>query len=496
MPKRTPIINDFRSGELTPIVDARADLKDYYRGCRILENAMPIIEGGVARVPGTYYVRPVKTDEGWNIRVTKSGTGTGVVTSDVVGIDCGSSCYAFFVDGITVVLTATPDSGMSFVAWSGDGTGLVTRSLLMNENKVVNAEFTINPLAYYSPWEMVKDSNDFYLCGWWNDGIDYKAYVEKRSLPSLYHQESVGITNFSVSAVNLEFFQDVIVDANYVYTVGRAYNLTTGKTNGIVQRRSKANLAVVDWTYWLVNGANNTSMSSLTQDNDYLYIVGLKILQDGGPTAIIKLTKAGAFVSSYDLPLIKGVWGSIILHSDNYLYLAGECSGNLAMEKLSKDFTSYTGKYSGISGFRKNTIIGANVVGAGGTWDGKLVTQSRPLSNITTINWTRTQDYVVGQVDELYDIINDGTYLYVSGKYYNVGISKYVALYQCIALDGASVIWTKEADTNKTTWHGGCIIDGNDFWVCVYENVSPWRCWIEKRNKSDGIVQQSWILGG
>lgn len=149
MAKNTILINDFRAGEITPVADARVDTKAYYRGCRILENAMPIIEGGAARVPGTYYVRPVKTDEGWNIRVTKSGTGTGVVTSDIVGIDCGSSCYVFFVDGVTVVLTATPDSGMSFEAWSGDGTGLVTRSVLMNGNKVVNAEFSAIPQNNY-----------------------------------------------------------------------------------------------------------------------------------------------------------------------------------------------------------------------------------------------------------------------------------------------------------------------------------------------------------
>jgi len=149
MAKNTILINDFRAGELTPDMDARVDLKDYYRGCRILENAMPIIEGGVARVPGTYYVRPVKTDEGWCLRVTKSGTGTGVVTSDVAGINCGSDCYVFFIEGITVVLTATADAGMSFSAWSGDGTGLVTRSLLMDGNKVVNAEFSLSVIPAF-----------------------------------------------------------------------------------------------------------------------------------------------------------------------------------------------------------------------------------------------------------------------------------------------------------------------------------------------------------
>jgi len=173
MAKNTILINDFRAGELTPDMDARVDLKDYYRGCRILENAMPIIEGGVARVPGTYYVRPVKTDEGWCLRVTKSGTGTGIVTSDLVpGINCGSDCYVFFVDGITVVLTATPDAGMSFSAWSGDGTGLVTRSVLMNGNKVVNAEFSSVPLNdYLIGWYKNDDGSGLFVKNYATNGV-------------------------------------------------------------------------------------------------------------------------------------------------------------------------------------------------------------------------------------------------------------------------------------------------------------------------------------
>lgn len=88
-------------------------------------------------------------NKGWYLLITKSGSGTGVVISDVAGIDCGSSCYSFFPDRSTVVLTATPDSGMTFEEWSGDGIGLVTRSVFMDGNKVVNAEFSSIPKNPY-----------------------------------------------------------------------------------------------------------------------------------------------------------------------------------------------------------------------------------------------------------------------------------------------------------------------------------------------------------
>ena len=173
MPKRTPIINDFRAGELTPDMDVRVDLEDYYRGCKTLENAMPIMEGGISKVPGTYYVRPVKnTDEGWNIRITKSGDGTGVVTSDVAGINCGSACYEFFGAGSTIVLTGTPDSANTFIGWSGEGfSGVNPISVLMNGDKVINAEFSAIPKnAYLIGWYKVDEGSGLVLNNSANDG--------------------------------------------------------------------------------------------------------------------------------------------------------------------------------------------------------------------------------------------------------------------------------------------------------------------------------------
>lgn len=58
--KATPLVNNFNGGEISPRIDARSDIAKYFSGCRVIENMMPIIQGGVKRVPGTYYVNPVK----------------------------------------------------------------------------------------------------------------------------------------------------------------------------------------------------------------------------------------------------------------------------------------------------------------------------------------------------------------------------------------------------------------------------------------------------
>lgn len=58
--KATPLISSFNSGELSPRLDNRTDLDKYYGGARTLENFIPLIEGGVTRTPGTYFVLETK----------------------------------------------------------------------------------------------------------------------------------------------------------------------------------------------------------------------------------------------------------------------------------------------------------------------------------------------------------------------------------------------------------------------------------------------------
>lgn len=60
MTKAHHLVNNCNSGELSPRIDARVDIEKYLSGCRTLENFIPLVEGGVVRMPGTYYVGSVK----------------------------------------------------------------------------------------------------------------------------------------------------------------------------------------------------------------------------------------------------------------------------------------------------------------------------------------------------------------------------------------------------------------------------------------------------
>lgn len=77
------------------------------------------------------------------LTVSKSGNGSGTVTSSPSGIDCGSTCTASFDNGTSVTITATPAGGSTFAGWSGDCSGTGTCTLTMSADKAVTANFTV-----------------------------------------------------------------------------------------------------------------------------------------------------------------------------------------------------------------------------------------------------------------------------------------------------------------------------------------------------------------
>lgn len=78
----------------------------------------------------------------WPLTVSKGGTGSGTVTSSPSGISCGPTCLANFVAGSNVTLTATPDSGSTFIGWTGTCvTDANTCTTAMNTAKSVTATF-------------------------------------------------------------------------------------------------------------------------------------------------------------------------------------------------------------------------------------------------------------------------------------------------------------------------------------------------------------------
>ncbi len=95
-----------------------------------------------AAIAGDCTVSATFAIDTFNLLVYKTGTGTGTVTSNPAGINCGSTCSAAYDLGTSVTLTATPDiDGNIFAGWSGACTGTSTCTVTMSAVKSVTATF-------------------------------------------------------------------------------------------------------------------------------------------------------------------------------------------------------------------------------------------------------------------------------------------------------------------------------------------------------------------
>ena len=80
--------------------------------------------------------------QNYTLSVSRQGTGSGTVTSNPAGINCGSTCSASYAAGTSVTLNVQPASGSSFTGWSGACTGTSSCTVSMDSARSVTASFT------------------------------------------------------------------------------------------------------------------------------------------------------------------------------------------------------------------------------------------------------------------------------------------------------------------------------------------------------------------
>ena len=84
-------------------------------------------------------------DEGvpQGVYLTKTGNGSGSVSSSPKGISCGTDCDETYAFGTSVTLTANSSTGSQFGGWSGSCTGTGRCRLTVDGVKNVSAAFTL-----------------------------------------------------------------------------------------------------------------------------------------------------------------------------------------------------------------------------------------------------------------------------------------------------------------------------------------------------------------
>ncbi len=91
---------------------------------------------------------PGAAPSSYRLMVDQTGPGSGTVTSDAPGINCGGACSAAFTSGTSVALIAEPASGSTFTGWGGDCSGDGACTLTMDGAHIVRANFSAPGKTY------------------------------------------------------------------------------------------------------------------------------------------------------------------------------------------------------------------------------------------------------------------------------------------------------------------------------------------------------------
>ena len=111
----------------------------------VAENTAPNPRTGTMTVAGeTFTVDQAGTSTAYTLSVVRIGTGSGTVTSNPAGIDCGATCGASFAEETNVTLTAAYAAGSHFGGWSGPCSGTGTCALTIQDHTTVTAVFDLD----------------------------------------------------------------------------------------------------------------------------------------------------------------------------------------------------------------------------------------------------------------------------------------------------------------------------------------------------------------
>lgn len=174
MPKASPGITSFNAGELSPRLDGRVDIDKYAKGCRTLENFLPLVQGGAEKRSGTRYVR-ASTGVRRVIRFTFN-------TDDAYIISFASSGIIFHRDNAVVyssTKTITGATQANPVVITSNAHGFTNGDIIMIAGVLGMTELNNNTFTVAGA-----TANTFQLSG--IDGTGFSAYTSGGTASEVY----------------------------------------------------------------------------------------------------------------------------------------------------------------------------------------------------------------------------------------------------------------------------------------------------------------------
>ena len=123
------------------------------------------------------YVNNPTAITSFTLTITKSGTGSGTITSNPAGINCGATCRLDLASGTSVSLTASAAAGSVFAGWnsapicSNTGSCPVTMNANINLTPIFNANLASQTITFAKPADRVLSQGTLTLSATASSGL-------------------------------------------------------------------------------------------------------------------------------------------------------------------------------------------------------------------------------------------------------------------------------------------------------------------------------------
>ena len=208
----------------------------------------------------------------YNLSVAKSGTGSGTVTSNPTGINCGSTCSASYSYNTQITLSVTPAVGSTFTGWSGACTGSGTCTVTMDNAKSVTANFNLVISYIYAAggnignnqvWKINRSTMNKIVEETVHDGGIYALaededfiYAAGGSTRKVWKIKKSDMVKVGESSYHDSVIRSLAQDENYVYA---------GDQANIIRKIRKSDMVVVS------SSDIGRSVYALIVDDSYVY---------------------------------------------------------------------------------------------------------------------------------------------------------------------------------------------------------------------------------
>ena len=132
-----PVRQSFNTGEVGKLVDFRDDLSKYNSACLTLENALPLVEGGAKKMPGTYFAGGTANG---GAMFTGEVVECLLLTGSISGTTLNVTAVSSGTIAIGQTLTGASVASGTVITALGTGTGGVG-TYTVNNSQTVSSEF-------------------------------------------------------------------------------------------------------------------------------------------------------------------------------------------------------------------------------------------------------------------------------------------------------------------------------------------------------------------